>query len=244
MNFEDSEYSNGACHDFTKLRKKRFGDRKPTSGCITDDRQAAGVAKSSFRSCFPELCEGRQVIFLDCTLVRADPGDDGELRGHTGRHWRNLEKFVAHPSFAELNGGLKDIDPEANILVVCFCNQGRHRSVAEKEVLYDLFKRKWFGSRRGTITQIDLQRKQWKLCPPDCEDCNCKSKAFKSAINRGIDRIADFLPTRKMHNPMWPGGPPPQAKAAAATQVKEEAKDEGELPAGSQRGAKEDSCAR
>ena len=106
-------------------------------------------------------------------------------------------------------------------------------------MLYDLFKRKWFGSRRGTITQIDLQRKQWKLCPPDCKDCNCTSKAFKSAISRGIDRIADFLPTRKMHNPMWPGGPPPQAKAAAPTQVKEEAKDEGELPAGSQRGGKQ-----
>ena len=160
-------------------------ERKPHSGFLTDNRQGAGIAKSSFRSCFPELCEGRQVIFLDCTLVRADPGDDGELRGHTGRHWRNVEKFVAHPSFAELNEGLKDIDPEANILVVCFCNQGRHRSVAEKEVLYDLFKRKWFGSRRGTITQIDLQRKQWKLCPPDCEDCNCKSQSLQEMQSIG-----------------------------------------------------------
>ena len=99
MHFEDSEYSNGACHDFTKLRKRRFGDRKPRGGWITDDQQAAGVAKNSFRSCFPELCEGRQVIFLDCSLVKADPGDDGKLRGHTGRHWRNLEKFVESPSF-------------------------------------------------------------------------------------------------------------------------------------------------
>ena len=186
MNFEDSEYSNGASHDFTKFRKNKFGDRKPYSGFLTDNQQGAGIAKSSFRSCFPELCEGRQVIFLDCTLVKADPGDDGELRGHTGRHWRNVEKFVDHPSFEELNGGLKEIDPEANILIVCFCNQGRHRSVAEKEVLYDLFKRKWFGSRRGNVTQIDLQRKQWKrLCAPDCVDCDCKSRAFKDAINEG-----------------------------------------------------------
>ena len=36
---------------------------------------------------------------------------------------------------------------------------------------------------------------------------------------------------------MWPGGPPPQAKAAAPTQVKEEAKDEDELPT-EPRGAK------
>ena len=41
-----------------------------------------------------------------------------------------------------------------------------------------------------------------------------------------------------MPNPMWPGGVHPHAKAAAPTQVKEEAKDDGELPAGSQRGAK------
>jgi hypothetical protein len=52
-------------------------------------------------------------------LVKADPGDDGELRGHNGRHWRNVEKFVEHPSFEELNGGLKEIDPEANLLIVC-----------------------------------------------------------------------------------------------------------------------------
>ena len=110
--------------------------------------------------------------------------------------------------------------------------------MAEKEVLYDLFKSKWSEGRKGTITQIDLQCKQWKLCPPDCEDCNCRSKEFKSAISRGIARIADFLPTRKKHNPMWPGGPPPQAKAAAPTQVKEEAKDEKELPTDPRRGAK------
>ena len=41
-----------------------------------------------------------------------------------------------------------------HVLVVCFCDQGRHRSVAEKEVLYELFKRKWFGSRRRTITEL------------------------------------------------------------------------------------------
>ena len=159
MNFEDSVYSNGTCHDFMKFHRSRFGNRKPHSGFLTDNKQGAGIAKNSFRSCFPELCEGRQVIFLDCTLVKADPGDDGELRGHTGRHWRNVEKFAEHPSFEELNEGIKEIDPEANILVVCFCNQGRHRSVAEKEVLYDLFKRKWFGSRKGNITQVSsLQR--------------------------------------------------------------------------------------
>ena len=101
-------------------------------------------------------------------------------------------------------------------------------------MLYDLFKRKWFGSRSKTITQIDLQSREWKLCAPDCEDCNCKSKAFRRAVNRGIDRIADFLPTRKMPNPHWPDGPPPKANTA----VKEEAKEESELPAGSQRGTK------
>ena len=133
MHFEKSEYSNGACDEFTKFLRNKFADRKPRGGWITDDLQAAAIAKRSFRLCFPGLCEGRQVIFLDCSLVKADPGEDGELRGHTGRHWRNLEKFVAHPSFAELNEPLKDINPKANILVVCFCNQGRHRPVAKKK---------------------------------------------------------------------------------------------------------------
>ena len=168
-------------------------------------------------------------------MVKADPGDDGELRKHTGRHWRNVEKYVEHPNFEELNGGLKEIDPGANLLIVCFCNQGRHRSVAEKEMLCELFKQKWFGSRRGNVLPIDLQRKQWKkLCAPDCEDCDCKSRAFNKAIERGISRITDYIPTRRMHNPMWPGGVPPRARA----QVKEEVKDDEELPAGSQRGEK------
>ena len=207
LNFEDSSYSNGESHDFIEWYRHQFGGHKPYSGFLTNHRQGAGIAKNSFRTCFPELCAGRQVIFLDCALVAADPGDDRSLRGHTGRHWRNVGNFVNHPSFIGFNDDLKEAEGDKPFLVVDFCNQGRHRSVANKEVLHDLFKRNWFGSKRGQVGMIDLQVRHWhKLCAPDCPDCDCKSQEFKDAVERGISRISDFLPTRKKANPCWLDG--------------------------------------
>ena len=234
LNFEDSSCSNGESHDFIEWYRHQFGGHQPYSGFLTNHRQGAGIAKNSFRTCFPELCAGRQVIFLDCALVAADPGDDRSLRGHTGRHWRNVGNFVNHPSFIGLHDDLKEAEGDKPFLVVDFCNQGRHRSVANKEMLHDLFKRNWFGSKRGQVGMIDLQVRHWhKLCAPDCPDCDCKSQEFKDAVERGISRISDFLPTRKKANPCWPDGVHPHARV----EVKEEVKDE-ELPKGPRRGEK------
>ena len=55
--------------------------------------------------------------------------------------------------------------------------------------------------------------------------------AFKDAINRGISRIADYLPTRAKANPCWPGGVHPRARM----EVKEEVKEE-ELPTDPRKG--------
>ena len=40
----------------------------------------------------------------------------------------------------------------------------------------------------------------------------------KDAINRGISRITDYLPTRAMPNPCWPGGVHPHAKTKVKTE--------------------------
>ena len=76
---------------------------------------------------------------------------------------------------------------------------------------------------------IDLQVKQWfHLCRSDCEDCNMKSKEFKDAVKRGVEKISIFLPTQKKANPMWnkPAGAHPHAKASTEARVKEEVKEE------------------
>ena len=173
-------------------------------------------------------------------MVGRDPGDDGSLQGHIGRHWQNVINFVDHESFAPLNEDLKEVRGDKPLLIVCVCNQGKHRSVANKEGIDPwrtkkyCTKAKWFGSQHGKIGMIDLQVRHWhKLCAPDCPDCDCKSQEFKDAVERGISRISDFLPTRKKANPCWPDGVHPHARV----EVKEEVKDE-ELPKGPRRGEK------
>ena len=80
---------------------------------------------------------------------------------------------------------------------------------------------------------IDLQSNIGTDCTHQIEDCDCKSQAFKDAINRGISRIADYLPTRAKANLCWPGGVHPRARK----EVKEEVKEE-ELPTDPRKGAK------
>ena len=105
---------------------------KPGTSYLTAGRDAKSIFERSFRANFSKLCEGRIVIILDCTIIKADPNDDWTTRKHTDRHFVTVKKLVANPEFVGMNMPLQDIRDDEPILIIDACIHGRHRSVATK----------------------------------------------------------------------------------------------------------------
>jgi hypothetical protein len=129
LNFEESNLSNMKCQEFGQFYFDKYGERKPHSGFLDGPKQEKGAKQlfeKSFRINYPELCKDRNVIIVDCTRVKADPGDDMSLRGHTGRHWKTVEKLVDHKEFVEMNSPLQQLRLDKKNLVINVCVQGRH----------------------------------------------------------------------------------------------------------------------
>ena len=136
---------------------------------------------------------------FDCSTIRADPGDDWSLRGHTGRHYKMVERIVDHPDFVGMNMPLQDIRDDQKSLVNNACVHCRHRSVANKECQFKGFHSRRYDGKRGNIEMIDLQAgKHWKhLCAPDCVDWDMKSHRFLDALIRGGDLLQTLIRKRK-----------------------------------------------
>ena len=137
LNFEESNLSNGKSHEFAKWFYDKYGERfKPWAGFLTTAKDAKKIFETSFRMNFPEVCN---VIIVDCSTIKADPGDDSSLTGRTGRHYKTVENLVDHVHFTRMNMPLQDIRPDQKILVINACVHGRHRSVANKECQFKVF---------------------------------------------------------------------------------------------------------
>ena len=76
-------------------------------------------------------------------------------------------------------------------MILRVCNQGRHRSVANKECLHELFHERWDNKQPGNIHMIDLQKqKQWKdLCDMNCLECSMQDPRNMQVVQRGKDLL-------------------------------------------------------
>ena len=83
----------------------------------------------SFEQNYPELCEERKIIVIDCTVI-TDPDHDKSLRDHLGTHPQTWAQVLAHKDFATSHAGLAKLSTTGNNLVITLCKSGCHRSVA------------------------------------------------------------------------------------------------------------------
>ena len=202
LNFEESSFSNGKSHEFSEWFYSKHPDRhSPRQGYLCTEKGALAIFERSFRKNFSKLCEGRKVIIIDNSLIK-DPRDDKYLRGHAGRHFKTVEKLVDHKDFVRMNEPLQEVD-DLPVLIICACIHGRHRSVADKEVLFGLFYDRRYNKQDGNIHMLDLQAaKQWtKLCDNDCEDFDTRSSIFREAMYKGKDLLKMFFPRKGSYPP-------------------------------------------
>ena len=201
LNFEESNLSKGRSHEFGQFCCDKLGDSKPWSGFLKGQKSHKNTEQlfeKSFRANFPDICRDRNIVIIDCTRIKRDPGEDKSLRGHCGRHWKNVQNHVDHKDFADLNSPLKELRIDKKNLVINVCVQGRHRSVANKECQRMLISRMYNGDG-SPIEMIDLQsQSHWRyLCKKECEACNMKSKEFLAAENKAYDLLKHYIPLPK-----------------------------------------------
>ena len=87
------------------------------------------------------------------------------------------------------------------VVIICVCNPSRHRSVANKECLHELFHDRRYNNQQGKIHMIDLQaQKQWKgLRGKNFPDCNIQDPKNKQAVKKVKELLKRRCPISTKH---------------------------------------------
>ena len=101
MNFETSGLSNGKSKKFTAQLTGGL-DR----GHLDKYREEKEAFLESFTTNFPELCQDRNIVVVDCTNFR-NPEEDKTLRNHTGRHHETMKSVIDDQDFVDINKPLR-----------------------------------------------------------------------------------------------------------------------------------------
>ncbi|CAE7200469.1 GIP [Symbiodinium sp. CCMP2592] len=169
-----------------------------------------------------------QILFLDCRHMN-DPGKDKSLRDHLGTYPRNVQAMVLDP---KTNGKwvafMKEVVPAVHKLIqeneqcviFMFCKSGRHRSVSNAKIVYDLIKETYEVEAR-LLHLCDGYN--WRYLCGGCAECNWESKEARSTA----EKVMDFARERWFEFAAGAGSSsdPPQPDSA----VKQEAAQDEQL---------------
>ncbi len=102
-NFEEGRFSRKKHTRF----KEGIGKFRISTGYLSN-QEVMEDFRSSMKDNYPELCNNRDIIVIDCTKYD-DPEQDKSLRSHTGRHHETMKAVVDSEKFAETNKPLRDL---------------------------------------------------------------------------------------------------------------------------------------
>ena len=118
-------------------------------------------------STIPEFRDGWEIV--PCYLHDlSDPGRDRTLQRHIGSNPAILERSINHEPFVEaLMTSLVQVSRSRKAILVCECNQGRHRSVAAATIAQHLLSR-----LIPTVRLQHLSQQNWfSTCGGNCQEC-------------------------------------------------------------------------
>ncbi|CAE7834664.1 unnamed protein product [Symbiodinium sp. CCMP2592] len=144
-----------------------------------------------------------QILFLDCRHMN-DPGKDKFLRDHLGTYPKNVQAMVLDP---KTNGKwvafMKEVVPAVHkfiqeneqCVIFMFCKSGRHRSVSNAKIMYDLIK-ETYEVEASLLHLCDGYN--WRYLCGGCAECNWESKEARSTAEKVMDfareRWFEFVP--------------------------------------------------
>ena len=119
-----------------------FSQRGKSYEFTLDSEEHERALLGSLRENFPFVAnlDESQILFVDCRAT-GDPASDKSLRDHLGTYPPNMRHTTTNPKWVDW---WKEVVPSAHRLlteqeeayVFLFCKSGRHRSVANAEMMY------------------------------------------------------------------------------------------------------------
>ncbi|CAE7418365.1 GIP [Symbiodinium sp. CCMP2592] len=153
-----------------------FSQRGKSYDFTLDSEEHEQKLLTSLRENFPFVKEldTKQILFVDCRAT-GDPASNKSLRDHLGVYPLNLQHMTTNPKWLDW---WKEVVPSAHRLlteveeayVFVFCKSGRHRSVANGDMLY----RAIFDLYDVEAVEIDhfCDGPNWRhTCGGLCQDC-------------------------------------------------------------------------
>ena len=138
LNFEDSNLSNGKRNECAEWFYNKHPDNyRPRAGYLSTEKGALTVFERSFRENFPQNMRMAKSHY--CRLLDYQRSRRPQIS--TRSHVKALQdswEVSRPPRFRGTSMPLQDIDDQPT-LIVDTCVHGRNRSIAEKEVHFELF---------------------------------------------------------------------------------------------------------
>ena len=168
-----------------------FSQRGKSYHFTLDSEEHERALMGSLRENFPVVAnlDESQILFVDCRAT-GDPASDKSLRDHLGTYPPNMKHTTTNPKWVDW---WKEVVPSAHRLltekeeayVFLFCKSGRHRSVANA----DLMSRAIFDLYDVEGVELDhlCDGPNWKhTCAGKCVDCQWENPQTRPMAEEAV----------------------------------------------------------
>ena len=168
-----------------------FSQRGKSYDFTLDSEEHERALLGSLRENFPFVAnlDESQILFVDCRAT-GDPASDKSLRDHLGTYPPNMKHTTTNPKWVDW---WKEVVPSAHRLltekeeayVFLFCKSGRHRSVANAELMY----RAIFDLYDVEGVELDhlCDGPNWKhTCAGKCVDCQWENPQTRPMAEEAV----------------------------------------------------------
>jgi hypothetical protein len=167
-----------------------------TPGHGNYDRESASRFVESFQDNYPELCKGREITVIDCTVI-TNPDHDRNLRDHLGTHPKTWQQVIEHIAFLPSNAGLARLSTSKNNLIINVCKSGCHRSVAAGNSQIGVVQRNMYGGdpKGACVKIVDLQvQHHYDRKCGQCKECDPDQYANDTNRARSYEMLEQIVP--------------------------------------------------
>ena len=213
-----------------------FSQRGKSYDFTLDSEEHERALLGSLRENFPFVAnlDESQILFVDCRAT-GDPASDKSMRDHLGIYPPTMKHMTTNPEWVDW---WKEVVPSAHRLmteveeayVFVFCKSGRHRSVANA----DLMSRAIFDLYDVEGVELDhlCDGSNWKhTCAGKCEDCKWENPQTRPMAEQAVTLVRQIW--KEVVLETGDVLPEPGGSAAADKKEKEKAAREAEPARGS-----------
>ena len=195
-NFETSTYSSLQSKEWiTSHGHKPIQPGLLTNGHLNYDGESRKGFLCSFRANYWELCEGRKITVIDCTVIK-NPDYDKRLCYHLGTHPQTWSQVLKHQNFRTSHVELAKLTSTEKNLVICVCKSGCHRSLVSSYSIAPVIKARLYGGdpKDACVKTSNLQDHHHSVYKCNmCSLCKPDQDGNKSNLRRAHELLSSII---------------------------------------------------